>query len=84
MEKYRIVQLFHSANSPERDVEWVIEQKKFWGWREIFHVEGPTRKRISHSSYDKAEQYLLKKYTGHGICKRYGNFYTYEHYRYNY
>lgn len=84
MEKYRIVQLFHNANSLERDVEWVIEQKKFWGCSEIFHVEGPTRRRISHNSYDKAEQYLLKKYTGHGICKRYGSFYTYEHYRYNY
>ena len=84
MKKYRIVQLFHNANSPDRNIEWVIERKKFWGWREIFHVEGPTRKRISHESYDKAEQYLLKKYTGHGICKRYGNFYTYEHYSYGY
>ena len=84
MTKYRIVQLFHSADSPNRNIEWVIERKKFWGWREIFHVEGPTRRRISHSSYDEAEKHLLENYTRHGICKRYGSFYTYEDYKYNY
>ncbi len=28
MIKFRIVQLFHDAYSSERNVEWVIEQKK--------------------------------------------------------
>lgn len=82
MEKYRIVQLIHDAGSSDRRIEWVIEQKKFWGWREIFHVEGPRQVLVTHSSYDKAEQYLFKRYTGHGICKRYGSFYTYEKYNY--
>ena len=82
MKKYRIVQLTHDAGSPDRKTEWVIEQKKFWGWREIFHVEGPSWRRISHKSYNKAEQYLFDNYMGHGICTRYGSFYTYEKYNY--
>ena len=84
MRKFRIVQLFHKTNSPERNVEWVIEQKKFWVWREIYRNEGPRQVLVRHSSYDDAEQYLLKNYAGHGICKRYGSFYTYEDYKYNY
>lgn len=84
MTKFRIVQLCHNSYSSDRKIEWVIEQKKFWGWKEIFHIEGPKKIRITHSSYDEAEQYLFNKYTGHGICKRYGSFYTYEDYKYNY
>ena len=84
MLKFRIVQLFHDAYSPERNVEWVIEQKKFWGWRQIYSNEGPKQVKVTHSGYDEAEQYLLKNYTGHGICKRYGSLYTFEKYRYGY
>ena len=84
MTKFRIVQLFHNANSSVRNIEWVIEQKKFWGWRDIYRNEGPKRVQVTHISYDEAERHLLKNYTGHGICKRHGSLYTYEHYRYNY
>ena len=84
MLKFRIVHLFHDSYSDKREIEWVIEQKKFWGWREIYRNEGPRQVQVTHSSYDEAEQYLLSKYTGHGICKRYGNLYTYEDYSYSY
>ena len=84
MKKFRIVQLFHDSYSDKRVIEWVIEQKKFWGWRQIYRNEGPKRVQVTHNSYDEAERHLLKNYTGHGICKRYGSLYTYEHYRYNY
>jgi hypothetical protein len=84
MEKFRIVQLVHDSGTSGRKIEWVIEQKNFWGWRQIYRNEGPRKIEVTHSSYDEAEQYLLKNYTGHGICKRYGNLYTYEHYSYNY
>ena len=84
MKKFRIVQLFHNANSSVRNIEWVIEQKKFLGWRQIYRNEGPKRVQVTHNSYDEAERHLLKNYTGHGICKRHGSLYTYEHYRYNY
>ena len=83
MKKFRIVQLCHDSYSPDRKIEWVIEQKKFWGWKEVFHIEGPTHKRIRHKSYKEAEKYLFENYTGHGICKRYGSFYTYEKYNYH-
>jgi len=84
MKKYRIVQITHDAGSSDRVIEWIIEQKNFWGWREIFHIEGPSCERISHKSYNKAEQYLFKNYTGHGICKRYGSLYTFQSYSYSY
>lgn len=84
MKKYRIVQLCHNSYSDDREIEWVIEKKKFWGWREVFHIEGHIKKRIGHKSYKKAEQYLFKNYTGHGICQRYGSFYTYTPYSYSY
>ena len=80
MRKYRIVQLFHDSESTGRKIEWVIEQKKLWGWREIFHVEGHISKRISHQSYDDAEQYLFDNYTKNGICKRHGSTYTFDKY----
>ena len=84
MKKYRIVQVTHDAGSSDRVIEWIIEQKNFWGWGEIFHIEGPSCKRISHKSYKKAEQHLFENYTGHGICKRYGSLYTFQSYSYTY
>ena len=61
MERYRIVQLTHNAGFEKRETEWVIEQKKWFGWKEIFKIEGPKKhKRISHKSYDKAEKYLFE------------------------
>lgn len=83
MIKFRIVQLFHDSYSDKREIEWVIEQKKFWGWRQIYRNEGPKQVEVTHSSYDEAEQYLLKNYTGHGLCKRYGSLYTFEQYHYH-
>ena len=85
MKIYRVVELIHdSGPSGRREREWVIEQKKFWGWREIFHTEGPRVERITHKTRKEAETYLLDKYTGHGRCERHGNTYYYTEYSYSY
>jgi hypothetical protein len=80
MVKYRIVEVISKSGHPDRKGHWVIEEKKFFGWREIFNNEGPNSKSVEHKSYKDAELYLLKKYTGYGECRVYGNVYTYQPY----
>ena len=85
MEKYRLVELIHDSGlSDRREREWIIERKRFWGWREIFHIEGTKVKRITHKTRKEAETYLLDTYTGHGRCEKYGNVYLYTEYTYSY
>jgi len=72
MIKFRIVEIISKSGHPDRKGHWVIEEKKFFGWREVFNNEGPNSK--------SAELYLLKKYTGYGECRVYGNVYTYQPY----
>jgi len=82
MEKYRIVEVISKSGQLDRKGHWIIEQKKWFGWGEIFNNEGPKSKSIEHNSYEEAELYLLEKYTGHGECRVYGNVYVYEPYTY--
>ena len=37
---------------------------------------------FANNSYEEAELYLLKTYTGHGECRVYGNVYVYKPYNY--
>lgn len=83
MSKFRIVRLIHDVNMDDRYNEWVIEQKKFWRWKEIVRWEGPKSKLISHKSYEDAENYMFKKYMGHGICEQNGNVYKFTNYTYH-
>lgn len=82
MEKFRIVEVVSNSGNSERKGTWIIEEKKFFRWREIVNNEGPKTKSVQHNSYKDAELYLLEKYTGHGECRVYGNVYTYEPYTY--
>lgn len=92
MTKYRIVQVFensyqHSSvatESTSNQAYFIIEQKKWMGWREVLSIEGPTTTSRIFKTYEKAEDYLLGTYTGHGECRKYGNVYTYEPYVYHY
>ena len=38
MKKYRIVEVIPDSGNKERKSHWVIEEKKFFGWREIYQV----------------------------------------------
>jgi hypothetical protein len=82
MTKFRIVEVIENSGSADRKGYWIIEQNKFFGWKEIGHDEGPKYKSIIHKSYEEAELYLLNNYTGHGVCRKYGNVYTYNPYTY--
>lgn len=83
--KFRIVQLIHgTANLKNKDcdsiIEWVVEKKTLFGWREIFHKE-LTTERISHKNYTDAEAYMVANYMrGDGLLKKNGNVYTYTRY----
>lgn len=87
MTVYRIVALMHHSGVK---VEYVIERRGgflFKRWKEVFHIEDGRHKRISHTKYDKAEQYLLDKYTKDGIgslVTKSGNIYYVEPYTMNF
>ena len=82
MTKFRIVEVIENSGSADRKGHWIIEQKKLFGWKEIGQNEGPKYESIIHKSYEEAELYLLNNYTGHGVCRKYGNVYTYNSYTY--
>lgn len=82
MRKFRIVEVIENSGSDDRKGYWIVEQKKLFGWSEISSNEGPRYRCINHTSYEQAELYLLNNYTGHGVCRRYGNVYTYNPYTY--
>jgi hypothetical protein len=82
MTKFRIVEVIEKSGSPDRKSHWIIEQKKLFGWKEIGQDEGPRYKNIIHKSYEDAELYLLDNYTAYGVCRKYGNVYTYNSYTY--
>lgn len=86
--KFRIVELIHCVNelgttNGRASIEYVVERKTFFGWKEIFNTELEP-KRISHKTYQDAEAYLYSKYMGHGICTKIGVEYKYEPYTYNF
>jgi hypothetical protein len=82
MKKYRIVEVIPDSGNKERKSHWVIEEKKFFGWKEIKGNEGPKLSSVIHLSYKDAKLYLLNNYTGHGECRKCGNVYTYIPYVY--
>ncbi len=82
MIKFRIVEVISNSGHADRKGYWIVEQKKWFGWVEIYHNEGPRFEPVQHNSYEEAELYLLEKYTGHGECRVYGNVYTYQPYTY--
>lgn len=82
MTKFRIVEVIENSGNDDRKGYWIVEQKKWFGWVEIGHNEGPKHKEVKHKSYEEAELYLLRNYTGHGVCRKYGNVYTYNSYTY--
>ena len=82
MRKFRIVQIISNSGSDDRKSHWVIQTKKFWGWKEIQKNEGPRTNSVFHFTYEEAEKYLLENYTGHGECVRSGNEYRYTPYTY--
>jgi hypothetical protein len=88
MKIYRIIALMH--RSGDHYIEYVIERRKgflFKRWKEVDHIEDGWYKRISHKTYEKAEQYLLDKYTKDGIgslVTRSGNIYYVEPYTMNF
>lgn len=78
--KFRIVKLTYNVNSKEKEVEFVIEKKCWWGqWKEVLHNEVKT-KRVSHKTYEDAENYMMKEYMGWGVCKNVGSEYKYTSY----
>lgn len=83
MKFFRIVELIHNSSSKDRKREFVIQKKRFFGWKEVMLVE-LDHKRISFSNYDEAELYLLNNYTGHGLCTKIGSYYIYEAYNYSF
>jgi hypothetical protein len=84
MKIYRIIALMH--HSGDHYVEYVIERHKgflFKRWKEVDHNEDGRSMRVSHKTYENAEQYLLDEYTKHGIgslVTRSGNVYYVEPY----
>jgi len=82
MKKFRIVGVIEDSGSDDRRKHWVIEEKRWFRWSEISNNEGPKFRSVQHNSYKEAELYLYKHYTGHGVCKKYGNVYTFEYYTY--
>lgn len=84
--KFRIVEYIHCLNELEQEkgrasIEYVIEKKTFFGWKEVFNTE-LTPKRISHKTYQDAESYLYSNYMGHGMCTKIGVEYQYLPYTY--
>lgn len=84
--KFRIVEYIHSVNNlgiggRAATIEYVIERKTWFGWKEIFNTELKP-KRISHKTYEDAEAYLYSNYMGHGKCTKIGVEYTYTAYTY--
>ncbi len=92
MTTYRIIELAHGAGrSGDATFEFVIEKRVgfiFKRWKEVMLTEDGRHKRISHKTYEKAEQHLMKEYTnGCGIgsmVTRSGNLYYVEPYTLNY
>jgi len=82
MRTLRILKLIHNVgNTINNTSEYIIEQKTFWGWREVKRTELSST-RISFKTYEEAESYMFDKYTGHGMMTVSGNVYYYEPYTY--
>lgn len=84
--KFRILQLVHNVAALSNEdgrysIEYIIQKKTFWGWKEIFSHEIKSH-RISHKTFEDAESYMMANYMGHGMCTINGNVYTYEPYTY--
>jgi hypothetical protein len=82
--KLRIIEEIQNVNDgKERKIHFIVEQKTFWGWKEVLVTHSTLRtKRLSHSTYQEAEEYIYQNYMGHGECRKNGNQYTYSSYTY--
>ena len=58
MVKFRIVEVIENSGHADRKGYWIVEQKKWFGWAEIYHNEGPRFKSVQHNSYEDAELHL--------------------------
>jgi hypothetical protein len=87
--KFRIVEYIHCVNELKNEngrskIEYVIERKTLFGWKEIFNKELDS-KRISHKTYEDAETYMVLNYMKeHGYCKRSNGRAVYEYVKYSY
>jgi len=79
--KFRIVKLIHDVDSNDRKIEYIIQKKTLFGWKEIFKTEIKPN-RISYNTFEDAELYLFQNYMGHGLCTKVNNEYTFEEYQY--
>lgn len=79
--KFRIVKLIHDVHSNDRKIEYIIQKKTLFAWKEIFKTEIKPN-RISHKTFEDAESYLFQNYMGHGLCTKVNNEYTFEEYQY--
>lgn len=83
--KFRIVEHVYGTSclkqeDKQADIEWIIEKKTFWGWREIMHKE-LVSERVPHKTYADAEAYMITNYMlGDGWFRRDANVYTYTRY----
>lgn len=82
--KLRIIEEIQNVNDCyKQSRKFIIEQKTFWGWKEVLSKQGSlTSNRLTYSDYNEAEKYMYENYMGHGQCIRNGNIYVYTHYSY--
>ena len=81
---FRIVKYLGGTEQSNPGIEYVIEKKnRLFGWKEIERTE-VNSKRVSHPTYEEAEQYMVKNYMVHGYYKQVGCVYDYTPYIYFY
>ena len=84
--KFRIVEYIHHVhelefNPSKAKIEYVIERKGWFGWKEISQKEIKDKK-LSYKTYQEAEAYMFSKYMEYGWCKKTNNIYEYQAYFY--
>lgn len=79
MSTYRIIKEIADCNREDL-AQYYIVRKRWFGWQPVYKTEGPRTDIVLHASYNDAEKYLIKNYTGFGKCTVNGNEYTYTPY----
>jgi hypothetical protein len=84
MATYKIVEIIPEVNgggkNPDRKGSFAIYKKGVFGtWKEVKRSE-ITSSEIHHDTYQEAEDYMYKKYMGHGRVEKSGNIYKYSAY----
>lgn len=82
--KFRIVEYTHHVhelklNPSKAEIEYVIERKGRFRWKEISQKEIKDKK-LSYKTYQEAEAYMFSEYMGCGWCKKTNNIYEYQAY----